>query len=574
VAPPAPATAQEPAVVPDALPPSILARPLAEPVGADDRLLAWGLALATFLLMWSTQRPIGYMRDEGYYFTAAQSYEEWFVELGRDFSDGHFAQPFTDAAINRHWSYNSEHPVLIKTFFALSHLLFHRGLGWMDDATAYRFPAFIISGLLSWALFWLTRPAGRLAAVLAPLLFWAVPRHAFHGHLACFDLPVVATWCFFFLMYARSIEEGRGAWKAGAAFGLALATKHNALFLPIVVVLHWIITDGHNILRAGWRGFFRRIPRAVWAMLILGPTILYLHWPYLWHHPIDHTGAWIGFHLAHVNYSWQYFGKVLREPPFPHAYPVMLELLTIPAATLAVMIIGSALIGARWLAPVITPLRGVVGRATSRDWLIGLGAIVAIAPFTTGHVPIFGGIKHWMSAPALACIFGAEAIAVLGRALRPERATSAGLALGALVLLPGAWATSHFLPYGTSAYNEAAGGAAGGAALGMQRQYWSNNVTSVLRWLNEHAPPHAAVFFHEVNIESYRAYQANGQLRSDIHYAPSQTQASIAVYQYHQEFRDREFDIWTEFGTRTPALTFTIDEAPQIVVYARPGAIR
>ena len=38
-----------------------------------------------------------------------------------------------------------------------------------------------------------------------------------------------------------------------------------------------------------------------------------------------------------------------------------------------------------------------------------------------------------------------------------------------------------------------------------------------------------------------------------------------------QEFRDREFEIWTEFGTRTPELEFAIDEAPQITVYERPA---
>ena len=95
-------------------------------------------------------------------------------------------------------------------------------------------------------------------------------------------------------------------------------------------------------------------------------------------------------------------------------------------------------------------------------------------------------------------------------------------------------------------------------------------MTSELPWLNEHAPRNSPVFFHEVNYESFRAYQANGQLRDDIRYAQAPQQAVIAIYQYHQEFRDREFEIWTEFGTRTPEQTFTIDEAPQIVAYARP----
>jgi hypothetical protein len=176
-----------------------------------------------------------------------------------------------------------------------------------------------------------------------------------------------------------------------------------------------------------------------------------------------------------------------------------------------------------------------------------------------------------MAGPALLCVPAAELIVLFGRAVWPARAATAALILATLVLIPGAQATAHFHPYGTSAYNEIAGGAAGGAALGMQRQYWSNNVTAVLPWINEHTPRGARVYFHEVNWESYRAYQENGQLRRDIGYARDPRDAAntggYAVYQYMQEFRDREFEIWTEFGTTVPALSFAIDEAPQIVVY-------
>ena len=52
--------------------------------------------------------------------------------------------------------------------------------------------------------------------------------------------------------------------------------------------------------------------------------------------------------------------------------------------------------------------------------------------------------------------------------------------------------------------------AKGAASLGMQRQFWSNNVTAVLPWLNEHVPRNGRVWFHEVNVESYRTYQLVG----------------------------------------------------------------
>jgi len=50
-----------------------------------------------------TQAPVGFVRDEGYYFTAAQSYESWLRLL--------LQSPLQAIAqTERYWSYNFEHP--------------------------------------------------------------------------------------------------------------------------------------------------------------------------------------------------------------------------------------------------------------------------------------------------------------------------------------------------------------------------------------------------------------------------------------------------------------------------------
>jgi len=43
------------------------------------------------------------------------------------------------------------------------------------------------------------------------------------------------------------------------------------------------------------------------------------------------------------------------------------------------------------------------------------------------------------------------------------------------------------------------------------------------------------------------------------------------AYQWHREFRDREFETWNTFGTQRPAAGLYLDETPQVIVYARPG---
>ena len=192
-------------------------------------------------------------------------------------------------------------------------------------------------------------------------------------------------------------------------------------------------------------------------------------------------------------------------------------------------------------------------------------------------VPHFGGVKHWLpSMPFLAVLAGRQfqlaggALAAWLRSrvqwLPPAAVTPL---LAGLLLLPAVTLTAHVHPYGTSAYGELAGGIPGAASLGMQRQYWSNNVTGVLGWINANAPRGARVWLHEVNGLSFRDYQRNGMLRTDVQMANGPGDADVAALQYHQEFREQEIAVWEAFGSPRPVAGLYIDETPQVVVYRR-----
>ena len=531
---------------------------------AGQTLALW-LGFATAATLFLTQSPLGFTRDEGYYFAAAASYEEWLRLLLRA-----PLQALQAAATERFWGVNWEHPPLAKLLFAASHLLFTRALGWLPDAAAYRLPGALFGGLLTYWLAIFGAARSPRAATLAPLLFWCTARTFFHGHLACFDIPIAALTAGVGVAWARALgllpgggSERRGALWFGAVYGLALATKHNAWFLPPVLLVHALF------LPAPLR------PRAFRALraLALAPPVLFLLWPLLWHEPVRHLNDWISFHLHHVHYAWWYLGDLLRKPPFPVHYPLSLLALTLPVTTVALL----AAAGARLLwafarrelfGKSVTP----VGSLRLLELaLAGAGAL----PFLLTTTPVFGGIKHWLVLPAL---LAPEAAALLvgwakdaAAALPKLGERRAFLAACCAALLPGVWQIGATFPYGTSAYGELAGGVPGAATLGMQRQYWSGNVTAVLPWLNQHAPPGARVFFHEVNFESYRAYQQAGLLRPDLGYAAGPGDADYAALQWHREFRDREPETWNAFRTQRPATGLFLDEVPQILVYARPG---
>ena len=164
---------------------------------------------------------------------------------------------------------------------------------------------------------------------------------------------------------------------------------------------------------------------------------------------------------------------------------------------------------------------------------------------------------------------GAEGLHALASKRFKVSGQSVFVALAVLVCIAPAIATARIYQFGTSAYSELAGGLPGAASLGMQRQFWANNVTGVLEWLNANAKPGERVYFHECHNLQTRDYQRNGMVRPDIRFAGSPNDADIVLYQYHQEFRESEFNTWQAFGTAKPVTGLYLDETPQIVVYRR-----
>ncbi len=538
-----------------------------------DLLWALGLAALTFLVMLLTERAIGFTRDESFYFFAADQYAPWYLGVLDALLHGRLAEHFSDATLQRAFWYNTEHPVLMKVLFGLSHRFFTGTLGLLRPAAGYRAPAWAVSGLVSALLYLFGKEASggrREVGVLAALLFWLSPHHLYHGHLACFDMPITGLWMLVVYAYWRGFESRRWAVFSGVAYGLALATKLNAFFYPAAILAHW----GYAIAPAAWRkGRFAALGRALprqWAyMATLGPAVFFLHWPYLWPHPVERLGAYLGFHANHVNYPWAYLHQLLREPPFPLAYVLVVTAVTVPLPIFVLLATGSLRMLGRLFA------RGE-RRLDSLHALLLFNGLMPLLLISWPTVPHFGGVKHWMPGMPYLCVFGAEALAGVAAwlALRWKRAELeprllAGLS--ALVLLPALVGCVHIDGYGESFYNELAGGEAGAAALGMQRQFWSNNVSSVLDWLDREAPQGAVVDFHEVTQGSYAAYRENGMLRPDIRFSLDPRNSQLAAYQYMQEFRDQEFQIWNTFGTNEPVHAHYLDEAPDITVYRRPG---
>ncbi|MCK5800828.1 MAG: glycosyltransferase family 39 protein, partial [Deltaproteobacteria bacterium] len=580
------------------------------------KLRDYGIALLLFALSFSAlglaQRDEGVMRDEATYFQAAESYWRWFEELGTNYKKGHTERSLTVKAITRHWSTNHEHPVLLKTLFGLSWRIFrttdphhgHRpgigpGLGWMSEISAFRLPGWFFTALAV-ALLYLfgVRIESRLTGIVAALAYITIPRVFFHGQLACFDSAVTTMWLLVVYAYYRALDRARWGLLAGLIFGLALATKHNAWFIPALLLIHYLIVIWPDVSLRPLH--LPRAPLVFFAMAILGPAVFYAHWPWLWFDTIKHLTFYFTFHLKHSYYNIEYLGHNWGLPPLPLSYPFGMTLFTVPLVILLLALIGiwiyfrhpSLTFLRRWFRLRPPPFDDRFRYPAKRSWLrpakgldprIGLlltmNAVFPLLLIALPSTPIFGGTKHWLPAyPFIALLAGVSISRLVthlrnrGRLLRVF-----ALLLPLLVALPGAINLLQTHPFELSQYNALAGGPAGGAALGLNRQFWGYAPRQLLPWLNRTAPKNTSVYFHDMNPGSHQAYIRNGLLRNDIRYSGyeksgiASSRMAMVVHELH--FNKYDYWIWAAYGTPVPVKVLSLDGLPLVSLYARPGTL-
>jgi 4-amino-4-deoxy-L-arabinose transferase-like glycosyltransferase len=609
----------------------------AQPTAADpgsgrslrksDYLIATLVGGLAFAVLAAKINDVGVGRDEALYMVGGETYWHWME--GADFS---FAKMRKQKWLDRHYRYNAEHPPLVKHLAGLSWRLFHKcdckrqaglhriagrphrykknhtTLGLLSEIAAFRLPTVVLTSLLV-ALLYLFGAAtmGRLAGLAAALFYLLMPRVFFHSRLAALDGPVTAMIFFAVYAYWKSLHQARWALAGGLIFGLALATKLNAFFLPLLFAVHYawasrryfrnrgaqaagllaalplllcglygilalktiwglVLASGSLVLLwllrgeadsplFGWKKATKKLalllPATFWAQVILGLAVLYFVWPYLWPDPTARFQTYLNYHLHHVFYNTEYFGRNYNLPPFPISFPFVMTAITVPGLTLLFALggLGSALQPAlavarrtidklrckvrgrhkpssetsdapkahyAWETPAAhthfddTPNPGTApppkagfwrplhGTSRSPYFLIGLFALFPIVLIALPATPIFGGTRTWMPAmPFLALLAGlglSRLVTAFVRALSLQAARTRNLVAAAAVVvavLPGLCQTLHAADLAPSYYTPIIGGTRGGADLGMKRQYWGYTSRQMLSYFNANlTPPH------------------------------------------------------------------------------------
>ncbi|MEW5854419.1 MAG: glycosyltransferase family 39 protein [Myxococcota bacterium] len=540
----------------------------------QDRILAALLGAGAFILARLTSTSVGFVRDEGYYFKAAEEYVGWYRQLLSGTAS--LSSTFSRAVIDRYFNYNHEHPALVKTSQGFAWWIWHELLGVGLNSEAFRIPGPLFTALCVACTYLLgKRFYGRSVGIFAAVAWALMPRNFFHEHLACFDVPVTAMTIFVVYMYVRAETSlGRAAW-AGVAFGLCMATKHNSLFIPPLLVIHWLANEGWRFRRVG-EAFVQvpGLPVPILMMLVVGPLVFLAHWPWLWHDTITRIGQYYGYHfLAHEHYPITYWGTLWRQPPFPVGFAFGMTLVTMPLPILGLSAWGLGLAvkdGFFTTAPTGTE----AAHRKDAAWILGLFSIFPMFVISLPSTPIFGGVKHWMPAtPFLAILAGRALQWALqqARAIVPAAGDPRAMAVvGAMMLVTSVTGILRSHPHGQSFYNELIGGARGAAVVGMQRHYWGEASRDHLPRLNEQVTQGGRVFFNRTNHDSWRMYRRDKLLRDDVGYAGSvaESQAAVAFHQWEHEHE--LYNIWNDYRSRKPVAGVYLEgSVPLTTLYLR-----
>jgi 4-amino-4-deoxy-L-arabinose transferase-like glycosyltransferase len=298
-------------------------------------------------------------------------------------------------------------------------------------------------------------PSSGVAAACALL---AMPRVFAHAHLAALDTFLSLFWTVALVAGERSLRSPRlfrAMAVAGALWALALLTKIHAWFLlPIL----------------GFWAFLKLPPRralaamAIWALI--GITLFWLGWPWLWYDPLGRIQAYWGTGVARPTIMVQYFGRVIADRDVPWHYPWLYFVVTVPLGLQLLGVIGIA--------------RAWRNHSADAFPLLLAGTIAVFLILFSTRVPIYDGERLFLHVfPAWSLLIGLGFQTLWNHFQNASVRFRFRIILCCFLLAQG-YGTVLLHPFGLSFYNGLTGGLSGAERLGLELTYWNDAVDTVL----------------------------------------------------------------------------------------------
>ncbi len=452
------------------------------------------LAGLVFLLLLGTAFQIGLTWDETSYIAAARSYMSWFKHVLTD-----PAQAFSEQGIESGWTVNHEHPPMDKVW---SGAIFTLTKHWTDDLTAHRIGNMLLVAILAGLIYlWMAMDFGRVAGFAAVAALISMPRFFFHAHLAALDVPAAFSVFVTTFVFWKLLSKKSWAWGLllGLVWGLALATKINAVFIPVVFGVWWLI--------------FRRDGKTMMRFVIMGFTaifVFFLVWPWMYVHTLDRIIEFLLFMTSeHYLIGQYYLGQFFMPPPWHFTFVILW----------AVLPLGLTLL---YMLGIFRTLRVKEDRALGG--LLILSALVPMLALASGKTLVYDNDRLMMvTFPFLACLAGVgfnwlftcwQSFAQ--RFSRPIFRWIGLMLLIGLAFGPQIVSMVRLYPHLLSYYGESVGGLPGATRMGLETTYWCETYTLALPILNEQAEKGDIIWADPWSHDVLIYYQTQGRLREDL----------------------------------------------------------
>ncbi|MFH0792908.1 MAG: glycosyltransferase family 39 protein [bacterium] len=491
----------------------------------------------------ATSSDYGMSWDEAYYLEPSKKAAEWLVDAFTT-----TPQPFSREAIDQSWGEISELPSVCKFILGLGYYLTKDTFG---DLRAMRFPVSVVFALTLCLIFLLTfTDYGRWGAFSATAIYFFLPRVFGHAHFGATEtitafFTLLTVYCFL-----RGLVSPSWSLITGIAFGLALATKINCVFLPIVLLL-W----AHIYVRPLYINNF-------FCMVFISPLVFLLVWPWVWHDTAYRILSYFAYHASHQYTALFYFGVKYNygNALAPWNYPFVMVLLTTPLLTLALALLG--------LGRVLANLsKHKIGMLYFGCFALPLA--IAALPST----PKYDGTRLFFPAFPFLAIMGGIGLDGLRRILPAGRVlwrkvtlrNSTVTAVFSAVVISGLINLFSYHPFELSFFNSLIGGIEGAYNKGMETTYWCEALTpQFLERLNKELPRGAKVKPLAFQDGIFPYLQRWGMLRSDLVFdAPP-------PYDYHLLLIRRGFFMRPEatlYEDYSPLDALTFKDVPMVALY-------
>lgn len=437
------------------------------------------------------------------------------------YSYAYFEQQMSDAVDNKQIVFaGGGHPPLSDTLAAVSNYILYSLLGLLGDTEAFHFYAvFLSASLIAYLFYFVASQYSILAGLITALSFGLYPVFLGESRFNIKDIPEAVFYAFTILFFYKGVTENKCRWIfiSSIFFSLALGTKLNIVFVPLILIPWFVIFSTPKISRKKLIPYFKEKKLLLFFSLfypLLGIVIFVASWPLLW------PDLWN--RLLTVFYYYRKIG--LGFPDYPqfltfldfNLYAMQWILYTTPPVTLFLFGVG-------------------VFYSLTRGWkekhkasiLIFLWFAIPIIRVTIPNANIYGGIRQIAEyIPAMAILAGIGGAYIVkwlnSNLIKQKKALGLLQALVVLSFIPITLKIISLYPNESIYFNELIGGLKGAQEKNIPG--WGNSLGSTYRqgvnWINAHAEPNAKLaFVYELRsniapFESRNDIELNNQIRS------------------------------------------------------------